>query len=75
MFEYKCEKCNNIWYVNDNVKKNVKVCPFCIQQVPKKEFVIVVDCFQNAVKKVDENAFIIVTTAGTIRGKGFVNKH
>lgn len=48
------------------VKKRVIMCAARPQQVFK---------IQNAVKKVDENAFIIVTTAGTIRGKGFVNKH
>lgn len=47
-------------------KKRVIMCAARPQQVFK---------IQNAVKKVDENAFIIVTTAGTIRGKGFVNKH
>ena len=47
-------------------KKRVVMCAVRPQQVFK---------IQNAVKKVDDNAFIIVTTAGTIRGRGFVNKH
>ncbi len=46
-------------------KKRVIMCAVRPQQVFK---------IQNAVKKLDENAFIIVTTAGTIKGRGFAKK-
>lgn len=46
-------------------KKRVIMCAVRPQQVFK---------IQNAVKKVDSNAFIIVTTAGTIRGQGFARR-
>lgn len=44
-------------------KKRVIMCAVRPQQVFR---------IQNKIKSIDENAFIIVTTAGTIRGKGFV---
>lgn len=46
-------------------KKRVIMCAVRPQQVFR---------IQNKIKSIDENAFIIVTTAGTIRGKGFVKK-
>lgn len=46
-------------------KKRVIMCAVRPQQVFK---------IQNAVKNVDQNAFIIVTTAGTIKGQGFAKK-
>ena len=46
-------------------KKRVIMCAVRPQQVYK---------IQNAVKNVDQNAFIIVTTAGTIKGQGFAKK-
>lgn len=46
-------------------KKRVIMCAVRPQQVYR---------IQNSVKSIDENAFIIVTTAGTIRGKGFARK-
>ena len=46
-------------------KKRVIMCAVRPQQVYR---------IQNGVKAIDENAFIIVTTAGTIRGKGFAKK-
>lgn len=47
------------------VKKRIVMCAVRPQQVYK---------IQNGVKKIDPNAFIIVTTAGTIKGKGFAKK-
>lgn len=46
-------------------KKRVIMCAVRPQQVYQ---------IQNSVKSIDENAFIIVTTAGTIRGRGFARK-
>lgn len=46
-------------------KKRVIMCAVRPQQVYR---------IQNSVKSIDENAFIIVTTAGTIRGRGFARK-
>lgn len=46
-------------------KKRVIMCAVRPQQVYR---------IQNGVKSIDPNAFIIVTTAGTIRGRGFVKK-
>ncbi len=46
-------------------KKRVIMCAVRPQQVFK---------IQNSVKKIDQNAFIIVTTAGTIKGLGFAKK-
>lgn len=46
-------------------KKRVVMCAVRPQQVHK---------ITSQVKEIDPNAFIIVTTAGTIRGKGFVKK-
>lgn len=46
-------------------KKRVIMCAVRPQQVYR---------IQNGVKSIDPNAFIIVTTAGTIRGRGFIKK-
>lgn len=46
-------------------KKRIIMCAVRPQQVFR---------IQNSVKNIDPNAFIIVTTAGTIRGKGFARK-
>lgn len=46
-------------------QKRVIMCAVRPQQVYR---------IQNSVKSIDENAFIIVTTAGTIRGRGFARK-
>ncbi|MCD8027004.1 MAG: YitT family protein [Clostridiales bacterium] len=47
-------------------KKKVVMCAVRPQQVFK---------ITSSVKKIDPNAFVIVTTAGTIRGKGFLKKN
>lgn len=50
MYKFVCEACANEWYIVEDKKRHIQVCPFCLHPVPIEEEIIV-DSFEKAILK------------------------